>query len=492
MELFGFKITREKGATKQEASPVVSETRSSDYEVPQKVFIERDGPNNLDYTYDQVTMRNLLHGYYADSNFIELFYCLPEVASAVDQIARRVADADWQFRKTWNDEVDYSDLQFNRIFQKPNPLLSFKDFVYQAVCYEILTGKQFFFQNIPSSLPIEWASLVAWWNLPANKTIIDVDKNVDIYNTTEISEFVRRYTIPNGKGGRKVFDASRVLPMVNMSLFEGNDIKCAAPRILGAEKAIKNLIPVYEARGVIYIKRGALGFIVSKKSDNDGTVPLLPSEKQSLQNDYAQSNGLTGGKNTVVVSSEPVEFVKTAMSIQELQPFDETLADAIAIYATLSIPRHLVPSKDQSTFSNASADMKTFYDEIIIPWANRYAQAWNEYFQLPAKNRRYIYADFSKKAILQENRKEKATADKTIGETFEKAFLNSACTLNEWIVARGEKRSTNPIFDKRLIEMTPEEIEIVKNALNLKASGQNNNTGTEAEAAGPEANSNAA
>ena len=56
------------------------------------------------------------------------------------------------------------------------------------------------------------------------------------------------------------------MAIVNHDLKFGNQVDRFKSQLSGAHLAIKNLIPVYEARGVIYIKRGALGFLVSKKS----------------------------------------------------------------------------------------------------------------------------------------------------------------------------------------------------------------------------------
>ncbi len=454
---------------------VVENTRSLTYDVPQKVFIERDGPgtNDLDYFFDQHRIANVINGYYAESNFIELFYCLPEIASAVNEIASRVADATWLLCKDWNDEVDYSNQHFNNLFEQPNPLLTMRQHVYQAVCYEILTGKEYFFFNIPSTLPIELSSVLSWCNLPSHRTIVNTHPNVNVYTATSITDIVSSYMVNEGQVSRQ-FDARNVLPHVNTSLYDPNNIKKCASPLLGADKAIKNLIPVYEARGAVYIKRGAMGFVVSKKSDESGLITLKASEKKEIQDDFQRSKGILGDKAPIVVTSVPVDFVKTSMSIAEMQPFEETLADAVVIYRVLGIPRHLVPSKDTSTYSNAKADMITFYDEQIIPRADKLAQKWTEYLNLRKINRRYIKASYQGKAVLQENKKEKAQADKINGDTFLQAFTGGVTTLNEWIIHRGGKKSSNPLYDKRTLEMTPDEIEQVKNAYNLKTTSSGN------------------
>lgn len=456
---------------------VVEETR--DMNVPEKIFIEKE-QDNYEWSLQEPSgfkerINELLYGYYSHQNFIELFYSLPEIFAPVHEIAKRVSDANWQLRKDWNDEIDYKDQDFNRLFSQPNPLVSFKDFVYQAVCYEILTGKQLWFFNKPTALPDEYKSIVAWWNLPAHLVTAEAVKGSDPYTATSINDFVKYW-----KKGTRKFETEKVLPICNLSLSSGTDVNDTKALLLGADKAIKNLIPVYEARGMIYIKRGAMGFLVSNKKDDSGMIALTRAEKKELNKDVNDNYGLTGGKSTVGITNQPVSFVKTSMSISEMQPFDETLADAVAIYKVLRVPRHLVPSKDNSTFANADADMRSFYIDVIIPWAERYAEIWTSYMKLK-DFRRYIKPDYSHIGFLQENKKERADVDKTYGDVWKIRWESGACSLNEWITANDGTKGVGPLFDKKLFEMTPEELETIKLFINLKS---NANSSTQNEDSG--------
>jgi len=374
-------------------------------EVPEKVFIEAVGDKPFNYEYSEVEpahsrLSDILEGAHSRQNFINLFYCLPEIFAPVNEIAWRVADATFVLKRTLDDATDWKDKDFNRLFTKPNPFMDIKQFVYQSVCYEYLTGLSLQFFNKPSTLANDYKNILSWSNLPSQKITIDKDSAVDVYTATELSDVIKGYRL----GSRK-FETQNVLPLIQMDLSYGMEVDKYKSPLHGASMAIGNLIPVYEARGVIYIKRGALGFIVSKKKDDSGTAPLSPEEKEEIQRETQRTYGLSKGKNQMGYTSVPVDFIKTSMSIDELKPFDETLADAVAIYAALRVPRHLVPSKDSSTFSNADADLKSFYNSVVIPLAKRYALAWSNYMNIP---NRYIDADFSHVPILQENLKEKA------------------------------------------------------------------------------------
>lgn len=455
----------------------VQETRSLD--LPDKIFIVQDG-NYPEYSESEPAylsrFNDLISGHHASSNFIQLFHCLPEIFAPVHEIASRVSACNWQLKRASTDSVIYTDRDFNKLFSTPNPLQSFRDFIYQAVCYEILTGKQFFFFNKPSTLPDEYKSIITWSNLPASKVVIKQRKGVDPYTITELNDLIESYSA-SIDGRTRVFDTKQVLPLITCSLDKPNDLNCAKSQLLGAEKPIKNLIPVYEARGTIYIKRGVMGLLVSKKSDVDGTSSLTKEEKEEVNREVNGRFGLTGGRQTISVTAAPIDFIKTSMSIAEMEPFDETLADAVAIYAVLRVPRHLVPSKDASTFANAASDMKSFYADVIIPMAERYAQAWTNYMKLDDVGK-YIFADFSHIPVLQANRKEKADVDKINGEMWERRILNGVACLNEWIMANdGKKVENNPIYELKTGEMSPEQLEQLKNILNLKRNVGNTTDG---------------
>ena len=74
-------------------------------------------------------------------------------------------------------------------------------------------------------------------------------------------------------------------------------------------------------------------------------------------------------------------------------------------------------------------DMKSFYADVIIPTANRYAQTQTVKFAIP---NRYVYADFSNVPILQENAKEKSEVNQIDGNVWLQRFTSGVCSLNDW------------------------------------------------------------
>ena len=237
--------------------------------------------------------------------------------------------------------------------------------------------------------------------------------------------------------------------------------------------AIDNLIPVYKARNVIYVKRGALGFVVSAMKDITGTVAMTPDEKKELREEYDSTYGLDDEKFPYAMSSIPIDFIRTSLSIEELQPFEETLNDAIMIAGALGIPAVLVPRKDQSTFSNQKTAEKTVYTSKVIPMAKRFCEEITRMFGYD-RDGYYIDVDFSHVDCLQEGQKEKEEVSSIVSERAMSEFMNGVITLNDYRARIGESKVNLPLFDKLLYEMSDQEREIVKSIISITKKESNN------------------
>lgn len=475
--IFEFLGIREKASAQvPEVMPVPVETRSIEgVSQPEKVFIERDGPKGVEWSYDEPFMNDLLYGHYGTQNLITLCECLPELASAVDQIAKRVSSAKWRLKYEKNDEEDYSSKvyeAFNRLFEQPNPLTNGQQLIYQAVRYYLVTGKAYFFFN-SGSFDTSILNVINWNIIPSNKCTMHLRKNVDVFTITTLDELIANYTMPqNGK--TRVFDADKVLPILRLSLKDGINPNCPSPVFKGAEMAIANLVAVYEARGVIYIHKGPLGLLVSNKpQDGAGESSLSKREVIETQKELQRTYGLRRGQFQVGLLSTPISYVKVAADIKDLMPWDETETACVEVFAAASIPRHLAPTRNQSTYANAASDMTDFYSNVIVSLAEMLAKAFTTMLKLgdsiDIRNRRYIQPDFSHVPFLQDDKKKSAETDQINGNVWEKRFLNGVCSLNDWIVGTGNKKKAGAIYTKTILDMTPDEQALVTALYNIKS-----------------------
>lgn len=377
-----------------------------------------------------------LSGDVTDHNLIELFHCVPEIFAPVHAVAFRVASGVFQVKKYSDDSVIYENKQLNKLLSTPNPLQNFQQLIYEAVVYELVTGKNFLFHNVPDTLAFDYKNIQALWNLWANKITVNVNlenNQLKLLSATELKDLVKHYKL---EGRDKPIEPERILFTHEMTLeAKDNKLNGKSP-LASAKKAIANLIAVYEARNVIYTKRGALGFIVSRKSDASGQTALSPKEKKAILDELQEKYGLKKAKSLVGVSDAPVDFVRIAMSIAELQPFEETQADALAIASVLGVDKDLLPLPDGTTFENKKYAERSLYQNVCIPRAKSWAQTLTNFWQLE-KYGLYLDVSFDHIEVLQENKKEKSEVTKNNVESFTKLYEKGLITKNQALINCG-------------------------------------------------------
>nr|DAO86745.1 MAG TPA: portal protein [Caudoviricetes sp.] len=423
------------------------------------------------------------------ANFMTLFGTVPEVFWPIDYIAKRISEAHYDLKRVKDDSVVWCNrLNVDRILSKPNPLMSWREVVYQHFVYKLVTGNAFLRAAMPDSmgadtLKCQWCS--NYWELPADKVTVEpvtYSYGIPIFGIADKEELIKGYKLAVSPYTGLLIPHYQIwhdrdgLP----ECLNGYNYLKAKSRLLSVMKPIANLIAVYEARNVIYVKRGGLGFIVATKADETGTVALDPDEKKELRKEIDGNYGIGEGKSPYGVTDIPINFVRTNLSISELQPFDETLEDAIKIASIYGIPAVLVPRKDQSTFSNQDTAEKSVYTSTIIPAAKRFCEELTLFLGLEQKGY-YLDCDFSDVSCLQTGRKEAETVKDMILKRGLMAFNAGLCTLDDIRAQLHEDRraDTIPLFGKLKFEMTPEELEkintIVKNqSLTQPSKGEEN------------------
>lgn len=418
------------------------------------------------------------------NNFIELFKTIPEVFWPIDFIAKRISEAHFDLKRAKDDSIVWCNrLGADTILKQPNPIMTWREIVYQHFVYKFTTGNAFFRAAMPENITAD-ATKFQWctnyWSLPAhlvNVKPMDYSYGVPMFGIAKIDELIKGYTLDLGPNSGLTIPYWQIwhdrdgIP----ELLRGVGYLKATSRLLSVKKPIANLIAVYEARNVIYIKRGALGFIVAQKEDTTGTVALEPDEKKELQNQITNNYGVGEGQSPWAVTDIPVNFIRTNLSISELQPFDETLEDAIKIASIYGIPAVLVPRKDQSTFSNQDTAEKSVYTSVIIPAAKRFCEALTIFLGLEQKGL-YLDCDFSDVACLQIGYKENEEVKKLVNERCLIQFNNGLISINDWRAQIHEDALEGEIFDKVKFEMTPEEIAKVDSVIKAQTSSIQINT----------------
>lgn len=415
-----------------------------------------------------------LRGDYSDRSLVELFESVAEIFAPIDLIASCVISGEPVFRRIKSDEIVYDNPNLNKLIDNINPLQTFKQAWYEAMCYEMVTGKSYFFKNKPKSLTAgRYENIVSQSVLPSDRITIDTPEKVKLFKSTRLDQIINKYILDKGTQDEQEFLVNDVMyrkfPSLKWSAkkIEGRSI------LLSAERAIRNLIAVYEARGIIYLKRGAMGMWVSKKSDHSGLVSLNPQEKKALREEQDKDYGITANKHTIGISDAPIAFEKSSMSIQEMMPFEETLADAAVIYGVLGVPFELAPKMKGETYANQITAGKGLYQNKAIPYSKDWCSSFTKFWEID-KDGFYFDMLYDKLPILQDDKKELATTDLQNNQTWLRQFTNGIITLNQWIVnSGGEEITGNAMYNKSVYNMDETELAKVKEILNLQKPSNN-------------------
>lgn len=400
---------------------------------------------------------NTLRGGYTDRSLIELFGTVAEVFAPIDAIASRAVGAKFGFRRKSTGIKVENNENLNKLITTPNPFQNFQQLLYEAICYEYCTGKEYMYMNIPGTLVKDYKNIAALWNLPADRITINTPERIKLFSAIKAEDVIINYILDKGGNDETPFKTGDVIYRKRANLdWRAKKIEGRSP-LLSAEMALANLIAVYKARGTIYIKRGAMGMWVSKKSDASGNVSLTDSEKKDMREQLDKDYGIVGKKkHTVGLTEAPVDFVSSSMSIKELEPFNETAADAAAIYGVLGWPYELAPKPEGETFANQLTAERSGYQNTVIPLTESLCQSLTTGWGINVWDYE-LYCDFSHIEVLQSN----ADTDKIRIESYTKLYKDGGITYNQWVVKLGYQ-SRGPEFDKYIqdIESVPLAVKI--------------------------------
>lgn len=402
--------------------------------------------------------------YRSTQSGMTLFHTVPEVFFPIDYIASRIAGAAFVVKKEKDDTVVWRNTYMNKILKNPNEFQPFREFVYQHFVQKLATGNSFIRAAVPETF--RESSFFQWcnhfWVLPSEKVKIELTRNshLPVFGIGTKEDVIRSYRL-------MYLDKSLYeIPVWQVWHDRDGDIRWGATEFLRAEsrlealrKPISNVIAVYEARNIIYVKRGGVGFITNEKQDETGNVALSPSEKKDLLEEYNKTYGLGDGQSPVGFSNFKIGFVRTNLSISDLQPFDETLYDAITIAGAYGIPSVLVPRKDQSTFSNQATAEKSVYSSVVIPMCKAFCQEFGEFIGLLDKGL-YLDCDFSHIDCLQDGMSVTEDVKKKINERCQAQFDRGLITLNDWRAQIGESEiEDDELFNKLKLHMDDSELD---------------------------------
>ena len=388
---------------------------------------------------------------YAESNFLNTYKYIGEVQYPIRYLTDRALKGNILLKRFSDDSVVWNNEYLNKIMLQANYYESFKELMVEYIVMRLITGNAYIYADTePMFSKALYKYCDRYFVLPSQDVFAELDfakhftdDKVKYYTCTYLNQ-VRR--IPK----------ELVLHIKDSQDYDEETFK-GFSRLLSQKYTLANLVAVYEARNVIYTKRGALGAIISGKSDQDGTQPLTPKEIEELQDKFQRNYGLRSDKNQLVISEAPISYVQFGKSISELQPFEETLQDAIQIAGIFGVNKELIPRKDNSTFSNQRAAEIDCYSNVVMPLVNEFLDKFSHWSGL-YDDGLYLSADFSQVDILVTNRKEREEKNRIISEKCKMEFNMGIITLNDWRTQLDMDRIEDSLYDKTLPQMSDADV----------------------------------
>ena len=410
---------------------------------------------------------------YFGTNFVEMFKYISEVQFPINYITNRVKNANFVLKSWDGDDIIYDESNpVYRLLQRPNPFNTFNDLIASCALNYFLHANDFIFNPANSELlnstGERWRYTDRLYSLPSHRVdIIPKSYNIDVFsNTLNVSDIIDYYRMSSYGKNFQAYPAQIIHSRDNYIGDFTTDYFKGLSRLFSQKYPVANLCAVYEARNVIYTKRGALGALIRKGGDADGNIAMTPDEKEKLREESQQTYGITGGRDPYIIYSTPVEYVQMGSNIQALQPFEETFNDAVQISGAFNIPSCLIPRKESSTYDNQKSAEINVYDSIIIPYVANKLNSLNDYLNLGSKAGCYIDADWSRVSILKADEQKKQQTRQAITNRCKVDFWNGIITLNMWRIELGvEAVKTDSIYDKTILQMDSAELEKIRNIL---------------------------
>lgn len=349
----------------------------------------------------------------------------------VNKNAMALANGKWWVVDKKDNDVLNKYKGIRSLLAKPNPLQSWSEFISLAYVMWQIHGEVFIHAVTPVGLGIEDASAL-WVINPAN---IDIKLSNKMYNQSDKDDIVLGYYLNNGVRQVKL-DSKDVLHIRDLSQniqFSSSDVR-GKSRLCGLGNTIRNIIQAEEAIYYLNKDRGAQGMLVNKTKNVTGSVPLLPGEKDKIQQDYKMKYGLGVDQDKVLITNADLEWKQMTFNVRDLMLFEGIDANIQRLSDAFDYPYELLANAKGSTYSNRLESKRDWYQNTIIPTANYFAECLTSFFGL---SRDSFVVDFGDVECLKKTEAEKADATYKQNQSWKIMVDAGAASIAEWRLAAG-------------------------------------------------------
>lgn len=351
--------------------------------------------------------------------------------SIVNKNAMALANGKWWIVDRKDNDVLNKYQGLRKLLKNPNPLQTWSEFMALAYVMWQIHGEVFIHAVRPEGMDIQ--DTTALWVV--NPRFIDIKLTGKMFYQSNEEDIVLGYYLNNGATQVKL-DSRDILHIRDLSQnigFSPREIR-GESRLIGLENTIRNIIQAEEAIYSLNKDRGAQGMLVNQTKNVTGNVPLLPGEKDRIQQEYNLKYGLGIGKDKVLITNADLEWKQMTFNVRDLMLFEGIDANIQRLSDTFDYPYELLANAKGSTYANRLEAKRDWYQNTIIPTANYFAEFLTQFFGL---SRDSFVVDYSDVECLKKTESEKADALYKQNQAWKIMVDSGAASIAEWRLAVG-------------------------------------------------------
>ena len=249
--------------------------------------------------------------------------------------------------------------------------------------------------------------------------VLESDKTTIICNS--LNDVVS-YEYTNHKGMIIPIPEDEILHIseANIVNTDGTDSKYGLSKLHAAMIVIVSSDEKFKADASITKNKGVAGIVSSEKD-----TPMLPKERQRMQDEYdAEATG-TENFGKIKVSSTSLKFLQMGMSPTDLKILEGIIGSLRIICSTYGLSSIIFNDTESSTFNNMQEATKSSFLEVYIPLANKFDDKLSRFLSRHLKVDEKIKVDLTSIEVIDSTTNETAQALNEMNERLSVIAINS-------------------------------------------------------------------
>lgn len=331
----------------------------------------------------------------------------PHLGLAIAKKCEMFSNGQWKCVSIDDEEKEFPDDEGLVLLNKPNPLQSREDFLWQYMFYKEVFANNFIYKPQGSKL----VQPKVLWHLPSE--VMEIILTGKMFDQFELSGIIKHFKMCIGGYERQFAVDEVIYHATNFSFEEG----AGKSKIPGLNYPISNIMASLKTRNIISVKKGMIGILSNEAKDSVGNITMGEEERKRIEGDFAKERGLYGEGENIIISQSAVKWNATSFPVRDLMLHESDEMDFATILGATGLDRDIFPSTKGATFENKKQGMIMTYDNTIQPEADSFGGIMSEALGATARKRKYIL-DYSWLPIKQEDRGKEEAADKIKAEKY--------------------------------------------------------------------------